>query len=343
MNTITKNTNNLAKFMTGTALLLGLTVATLGGLPAYAATTTPSIVLQGVNTGRPAIWKISPNGTLQSGALVVQAPNASPNNKVVGSGDFDNDGITDLVLQSQTTKEVYIWFINQSSNLKGGVVVGTATGYNVVGVGKVDGDVTPDLILQEAASGRVAVWSINPNGSLKAGNFTVPATYNNPQIKVAGIADVDGDGISDVVLQSYITAEVYVWLLNGNGSLKAGTSVATAAGYKAVAVGKVDGDMVPDVILQNIFSGRVAVWNLNANGSLKAGNYTVPATYNAPANVVVGSQDFDNDGITDLVLQNSTTGADYIWFLNSNGSLRAGVTVNTSAGTLWQVRGTGKF
>ena len=96
--------------------------------------------------------------------------------RVVGSGDFDGNGVPDLVLQNISTRQVTV-------NYYGGSGGATLTnwayldstdvpGWTVVAVADVNGDGIPDLIWQNDATRQVTVnyyggtgtppWSVGP-------------------------------------------------------------------------------------------------------------------------------------------------------------------------------------
>ena len=76
--------------------------------------------------------------------------------RVVGAGDFNKDGRTDLVWHNQATGYLSIWLMD-GVRLSNGVWVTpdrvTDTNWKIRGVADVNGDGMPDLIWQHAANG----------------------------------------------------------------------------------------------------------------------------------------------------------------------------------------------
>jgi hypothetical protein len=117
----------------------------------------------------------------------------------------------DVVLQNQTTGQVYAWSMNDTA-ITGGANVGyPPADWNVVASGDFNGDGNPDLVLQNQTTGQVYVWFMN--GTTITGGASVgypPADWN-----VVASADFNGDGNPDLVLQNQTTGQVYVWFMNG--------------------------------------------------------------------------------------------------------------------------------
>ncbi len=94
------------------------------------------ILLQNDN-GEVAIWEM--NGDQISQASVVTdlgaTANPGPTWHVVGTGDFNNDGKTDIVLQSNTGA-VAVWDMNGSTVSQAGVLANPGPTWSVVGDGR---------------------------------------------------------------------------------------------------------------------------------------------------------------------------------------------------------------
>ncbi len=130
----------------------------------------PDFVLTNATTQQVAFWYMSgaSGNTVSSGANVtLSGSNATmPSGWVMaGAGDFDRDGITDLVLDNPSTGAVAIWYLSGTGGnaisggvnvTSGGSVTYLASGWVVAGVGDFDGDGTPDLVLNNASTGGVA-------------------------------------------------------------------------------------------------------------------------------------------------------------------------------------------
>ena len=70
----------------------------------------------------------------------------------------------------------------------------------------------PDLIWRNSATGANTVWYLN--GTSLVSQASLP-TVADPAWKIAGAADLDGDGHPDLVWRNTTTGANTVWYLNG--------------------------------------------------------------------------------------------------------------------------------
>jgi hypothetical protein len=192
-----------------------------------------TLVLQSRITNQVAFWYTSGvnSATIPGGHFVNVTPDAGW--KVVGVGDFNGDGKSDLVFQNQTTHQIAIWFMNGYTDT-GGVLLpySPVTGWNVVGTGDVNADGFPDLIFQNQSTGQIAVWFMD--GTTYVGG-TVLTGVPAPGWNVVGVGDYNGDGSADLLFQNQTSNQAAVWYLK-NGAFVGGDtlSVAPPFGWKIV-------------------------------------------------------------------------------------------------------------
>ena len=125
--------------------------------------------------------------------------------------------------------------------------------------------------------------------------------------EAVAIADLNGDGVKDVVTANHswdsTVGSVSVMLGNGVGGFSARTDLATDSGAWSVAVGDFNKDGKADLVTANYQSDNVSL--LLGTGSGSFGATTDFPTGAGPMSVAVG--DFNGDGKQDLV----TANADY--------------------------------
>jgi hypothetical protein len=192
-----------------------------------------TLVLQSRITNQVAFWYTSGvnNATIPGGHFVNVIPDAGW--KVVGVGDFNGDGKSDLVLQNQTTNQVAIWFMN-GANYAGGVLMPFTppAGWTVAGVGDFNVDGFSDIAFQNQATGQIALWYMN--GPTYVGG-TVLTTVPASGWKVVGVGDYNGDGSADLLFQNQTSNQAAVWYLT-NGAFAGGVvlSLIPPTGWKIV-------------------------------------------------------------------------------------------------------------
>jgi len=192
-----------------------------------------TLVLQSSVSNQIAFWYTNGanNATIPGGNFINTTPPTGW--KVVGVGDFNADGKSDLVLQNQTTNQVAIWFMN-GYLYNGGVLMPYTppTGWTVAGAGDFNGDGFADLVFQSQTSGQIALWYMN--GPTYA-NGTVLTTTPATGWKIVGVGDYNGDGSADLLFQNQTNNQAAVWYLK-NGAYVGGNalSLAPPPGWKIV-------------------------------------------------------------------------------------------------------------
>lgn len=294
---------------------------------------------------------------------------------VANVGDLDGNGAADVAVGAYTlTSGGRVWLlrlaagaappgfvvgaveIGDGSGGFGGVLdFGDRFGHSVATAGDVDGDGVVDLVVgaindDDGGTDRGAAWIVflNPDGTVAgeqkishtaggfAGGLEDGAAFG---WAVAGLGDLDDDGVSDVAVGEYEdddggTARGAVWivLLNANGTVKAEQKIsATAGGFAGVledhdhfgsalaGIGDRDGDGVEDLAVgvwqdnDGIGTNVGAVWllYLNTDGTVKAhekisatsGGFGGALGDNAWfGSAVATNGDRDGNGVDDLVV-----------------------------------------
>jgi len=222
-----------------------------------------------------------------------------------------------LALQNQQNNGVSEWFMGGTNNaaIESAPWFATAvSGWQLCAAADMDGDGVLDLIFQNASTGGVSIWYMTGVNGLIIGSAPIIYTAA-PNWLVVAAADMNGDGVPDLILQNTVTNQISVWFLNPGGrSFSSAPIVATAAaGWKVVATGDINRDGVPDWLLQNQTTGQVSVWFMNPGGL----SYSSAPIVAAPAAgwSLVATSDFNADGVPDYVLQNHGTGGVSVWYM----------------------------
>jgi hypothetical protein len=224
-------------------------------------------VLEFLMTGTTATWSVvTLNGT----------PETLLNTgwSVSGTGDFNGDGKTDVLLQN-TNGEVGMWLMNGTQiatpaliTLNGNNENLQNTGWSIVGTGDFNGDGNADVLLQNT-NGEVGMWEMNGTQIATAALVTLNGTTEsllNTGWSVLGIGNFNNNGTSDVLLQN-TNGAIGEWLMNG-------TQIATAAlvtlngnpvsvagsGWSYLGAGDVNGKT--EALWQNT-NGQVGEWLMN--------------------------------------------------------------------------------
>jgi len=212
-------------------------------------------------------------------------------------GDIDRDGIDEagviienefddslVILKVESHKATVLWEKNAGSRISGVVF------------GDMDNDGTDDVII--GSGNGVYVW--DGSGSLMWNN-SAPSTTNS----VPTIADIDGNGVNDVLVGSDLESKVYAL---SSGAVMAGFPVNTKRPvWTSPAVADLDGDGKLDIAAGDTYR-FVYAWDYT--GKPLAGfpfSPDVGAFMSSPI-----TDDIDGDGIVELVIAN-TYGNVYAW------------------------------
>ena len=150
----------------------------------------------------------------------------------------------------------------------------------------------------------------------------------------AATHDFNGNGVSDVVLQS--GGSIIDWTVVGCFATAGHALGAGLNGWSIVGAGDFNGDGVADVLLQA--AGLIVDWSMSASGSGLVASGGVAGVAGSGFSVVA-TGDFNNDGYCDVVLQNGGVIVD--WLMN-NGVAVAGNLLGSGLSG-WSVVGSGDF
>ncbi len=155
------------------------------------------------------------------------------------------------------------------------------------------------------------------------------ATGSQP--RSVALADVNGDGIPDLVVANEGSNTVSVLLGNGNGTFQAQQTFATGNDPAALAIDDVNGDGKPDIVVVNANSDTVSVLLGNGNGTFQAQLTFAVGTFDSdPTSVVLG--DVNGDGKPDIVVANHDYNTVNLLLGNGNGTFQPQLTLATGYG-----------
>ena len=227
-----------AWFMSGTHRLGGVDLSltppsgyTLVGTGDFRGDGTIALVLQNRGNNAIVLWYTggANHATITGGEYVSVIPVSGWS--VVGVGDFNADGRSDLVFQNQSTNQIAIWLMS-GPLYQGGVLMPSVplAGWRIVATGDIDGDGFTDLIFQNQTTGQITLWYMN--GTTYVGGKLMTAVPA-PGWQMAGAGDYNRDGYFDLVLQNQTSNQAVVWYLQ-NGAYVGGDllSVAPPPGWK---------------------------------------------------------------------------------------------------------------
>jgi photosystem II stability/assembly factor-like uncharacterized protein len=308
---------------------------------------SPDILLQNQVTNQVSVWYMSG----ADGTTVLSSPiiaTAAAGWKVVGTSDFNNDGVPDIALQNQGTNQVSVWYMGgpQGATITSSPVIATAApNWSISGSGNTQPPPTrqPRLFLQNQTSNAVSKWEMGGTSRtvLEESPIIATAAVN---WRVVATADFNNDGVPDILLQNQVTNQISVWYMGGTDGLTIMSSPIVGQplpGWEVVGAADFNHDGNADLLLQNKSTNALSIWYLGPNFTV----LSAPIVATPLANWhVVGVADFDRNGSPDWLLQNQVTNQVSIWYLSgSEGTTLLSAPIIETAAANWNIVGASDF
>ena len=222
----------------------------------------PDVIWQEPGVGSAQIWYLGgPMGVsyLQSADL-----SGATSLQIVGIGDFDENGTSDVVLQDPVSGAVLVWYLGgaMGNELIGISDIVSGNPWRVVSVADFNRDGHPDVLWQDPVSGLAQIWFLGgPQGSTLLGAANVTASNS---WRIAGASDFNGDGVPDLVWQDPESGATEIWYMGGpqGNVVTSAAELAGANSWHIVAVADFNLDGHPDVVWQDPVTGESQVWFL---------------------------------------------------------------------------------
>jgi hypothetical protein len=255
------------------------------------------------------------------------ATSSTPNTVI--EGDINGDGRPDLVYSdiNNSVSTVHV-LLNQGNGAfpPGQNIVGPTTGFVTSAIADVNSDGRPDLVLIfSGIPAEIAVALGNGDGTFQPLVLSALPSYSSnaynpssPDIKTLAVADLNGDGIQDVIFSDVGNDLIWICVGDNTGHFTQKTELNDQNPSSMIFLGDFNRDGKTDVIGYEHLAGRAAVYLGTGNAT-----FAPPVYYGGPDNI--GSmlvKDMDGDGQPDMVI----TGFDNVLRVlhgNSDGTFTA--------------------
>jgi hypothetical protein len=298
---------------TGAGAFAAPVVTSDGNDPLYLATADlngdglPDVVSASFDDGALAVFfnNVQAPGTFNS-PLVLSSPGASQ----VAIADMNGDGLPDLISADYNLS----LFLQTSPATFASPITLYSGGANWVAVGDLNHDGIPDIALTD----NVGVKLLMHTGAAGTTTYAAPVTVfaATPTADVTGanliaIADVNGDGLNDLVITdpgpaggAAPTVSVLLQDKAHPGQFLAAVTYATAPGSLAqdIIVTDVNADGLPDIVIGGTNAVSVLLQNPAAPGTFFAAS-----TYAVQNANQIAIADVNGDGLLDIVIATGAT------------------------------------
>jgi uncharacterized protein (TIGR03437 family) len=231
--------------------------------------------------------------------------------RVVATGDFNRDGILDLVVANYGSGTVSLLLGNGNGTFRPHLTLDALAPSSLV-IGDFNGDGFLDLAVANQTSNFVSIFL-----GTGAATFRAPLDFSAGGVGPVSIAvgDFNGDGIPDLVAANSLSNTVSILLGVGDGTFRSALSYGAGQTPAYLALGDFNRDGRLDVaVVNNTSAGTVSLLIGNGNGSLQP-----PLSFAVGPNPsFLVAADFNFDGNLDLAIAN--TAADTVSILMGTGT-----------------------
>jgi hypothetical protein len=261
---------------------------------AVAAVLLPVLLL----SATPASRRETPFGPARTIALGKSAP------AVLAAGDFNRDGKLDLAVGSAGTGDVTIFLGDGSGGFTRAGSYPAGPNPTDIAVADFNRDGNLDLAVANHGVARVDILLGDGRGGFRPAPGSPLAVRSNPHPHTIGACDVNGDGVLDLVIDSWAENRLTLLLGDGKGGFAA-PGVPIEAGrkpYRNLIARDVNGDGKCDLVVPNMVEGGVTVLLGDGHGRFTgADRPPIPA---GPSPFAVAVADLNGDGNPDVAVAN---------------------------------------
>jgi len=244
---------------------------------------------------------------------------------VVGAGDIDGDGKSDLLLINHGLAYFAYWKMHGAQVVAYSSVFARPADSVLATTGDFNGDGRLDLVWENGVAGPWTLWAGNGAGFQSMDLAVSPLQGVNA---VVGAGDIDGDGKSDILMVDTSGAFRYL-IMDGARQVRSSVLFARPEGASRPLPGDYNGDGKLDVIWERNHERGLVYWQGDGNGFAPApmGGYAPNWRPVNPVRKVPFRGDVDGDERSDLVLVNDSAGLIAYWAMNGAHVVRYSPTV----------------
>lgn len=230
----------------------------------------------------------------------------------LGVGDFDGDGLLDLVVGVQRTGshhdgDLMLLFADGPGSFTPPIELDATSDPFAIAVDDLDRDGSQDVVAALFRADAIGVFRGSGDGT-----FQPPVLLPTPSPMGVCVGDFDGDGRSDLAAGDSAAGRVAIFRQTSAGEFVPEATLAAGGGTAAVQCADLDGDGHPDLVAVNRDSNSLSVYL--GDGSAQFAASDVLPTDDDPVEVAIG--DLNCDGIPDLAVT-SYLGTTLSWFFGA--------------------------
>lgn len=229
--------------------------------------------------------------------------------------DLNSDGLDDLIVANGGSNEVFVYLGLDDDHFDLGQRFVVGTDPEAITISDLNGDGIADVVVTNQGSNDVSLlfgqgqgnaWTLLAGPRLRAGTGPIATT----------VADMNADGLVDIVVANHESNDVYLLIGLGRGFFndKRPIIARTGIGPTQLFVGHFDNDSRFDVLTVNAGSHDLTVISGLGQSDL-VGSQTVRLSENDPVAAI--ARDFNDDGLSDVIVAHKS-GQFTLWLGGSN-------------------------
>jgi len=212
------------------------------------------------NTGATSAWLIDGGQVIQY-TQYGTVPDSS-GWYIVGFGDFNGDGNTDVFWYNLYTGATSAWLIDGGQVIQYTEYEAVSDDWSIKGFGDFNGDGNTDVFWYNYNTGATSAWLIDGGQVIQYTEYgTVP---DSSGWRIAGFGDFNGDGNTDVFWYNLNTGKTSAWLIDGeNVQYKEYGPTSQGSDWPDWIIadfGDFNGDGTTDVFWFNTYNGQTLAW-----------------------------------------------------------------------------------
>ncbi|CAF4931507.1 unnamed protein product [Rotaria socialis] len=252
------------------------------------------------------------NGSFSNVTTYYTGDGSSP--QFIGAGDFNNDSILDIaVANSGNNGFVVLFGVGDGSFLCGNFYrTGKASAPWALAIGDFNGDNRLDVAVTNSALNSISIFL--QNGKDIYAGVQSYSTGSRSQPFAVAVADLNSDGLLDIVVANYGTDNIGIFLGRGSRIFNTLTtySTGTFSGPSDIDIADLNNDNRLDIVVSNYRTDNVAILFGYGNGSFYNRVFYSTGNYSQPNTAIIC--DFNNDKILDIAVANSGTSNIFILY-----------------------------
>jgi hypothetical protein len=236
---------------------------------------------------------------------------AGTNPTAISTGDFDQDGRTDVAVANETSNTVSVLrnlTVNSWISFAPKTDFATANGARYITTDDFNGDSKIDFAVVNSLSNLVSIYQNTSTAPSVISFDRKPdlGTGTTPFNLASG--DLDGDGKPDLAVTNSLSNSISLFRNTSSSgiSFTSITGLTTGNNPRAIFISDLDGDLKADVAVANYGANSLSLFRNTTSSGITFALSVDFVTTGTPAGITISDWDFD--GVNDVAVANGSTG-----------------------------------